>query len=410
MPNTQLAGEATQTLETALLHEKRVVTYKWLSRQLKVDVNAAKRLLSEFYQQCKAGSLHATFCVQGEVNVVEGYRCELASQENLEDVQMTYRTFTVHIYSLQSSKLKDVGLLVAIDLDVTKRDTPDTMSTCRLILNETVECHETKRPAVHNNAAASSAQRPTDRDKPVDLSRSSSADGKTGLFQKGSTKPVPVKGKGSFFDGYANKPPRKSVSEPKIPAPPKPKIIPKSASMSASAAAQKKLRDEQQAALTKLMESDEDENTDGENDQIPRQLSEESAGAVSREPEGEETEAAPAVANELAEPENEVAAADRDTDTNNLPTRRVRKRRRVRKTRHITVGKYMKTEDYSDWEEYSEDEADVPAPEPKRLKQDTVAHEPETVSSSPPSKRGGQTAANKKAAGQKTLLSFFGKK
>ncbi|KAJ3170884.1 hypothetical protein HDU87_008650 [Geranomyces variabilis] len=225
-----------------------------------------------------------------------------------------------------------------------------------------------------------------------------------------SANAVPVKGKGSFFDGYAKKPPRKSVSEPTIPAPPKPNIVPKSTSMSASAAAQKKLRDEQQAALSKLMESDEDEDSDGEDDRKLRQLADESKGAGSREPEREETKAAAAVPNELAEPENEITAKKTDTGTNSLPTHRVKKRRRVRKTRHITVGKYMKTEDYSDWEEYSEDEADVPAPAPKRVKQDSLAQEPEEVSNSPPSKRGGKTLAGKKAAGQKTLLSFFGKK
>ncbi|KAJ3158720.1 DNA polymerase delta subunit 3 [Geranomyces michiganensis] len=367
MPHTYAEGDPLQKVDTALLYEKRVVTYKWLSRLLKVDVNAAKRLLSEYHQQSKADSVYATFCVQGAVRSAEGYRCELVSQDNLEEVQSTYSTFSVHIYSLQPSKLKDPDLLFAIDLDVAKHDTPETM-------------------------------------------RSGNA--------------VPAKGKASFFDGYAKKPPRKSVSDSKIPTPSRPQVAAKksnndsdAASSSAAAAAQKKLREEQQAALTKLMESDEDEEqSDGEDGRTLRKAAGKSTeGVDSHEPEEEEDEvaeeAAPAVAKETAEPEDEVIPVEIDANNDDLPTRRVKKRRRVRKTRHIAVGKYMKTEDYSDWEDYSEDEKDVPAPEPKRAKQDTVvAQESEEASSSTSTKKGAKAAGNKKGAGQKTLFSFFGKK
>ncbi|KAJ3299555.1 hypothetical protein HK104_008441 [Borealophlyctis nickersoniae] len=149
-----------------------------------------------------------------------------------------------------------------------------------------------------------------------------------------------------------------------------------------------------------------------------------------------------------------------------METRRVRKRRRVKKTRHVMKGKYMReysvfggiqdlrkkrrlnfvqlplwpeTEDYTDWESFSEDEP-IRQPPPKKQK---VAAAPQPPASGrtgddAPAPKGraqkpgaavgggagtkgggaGGGAATKKggkggkgqAQGQKSLLSFFGKK
>ncbi|KAI8915292.1 DNA polymerase subunit Cdc27 [Powellomyces hirtus] len=426
-----------EQLETALLHEKRVVTYKWLSRKLMVDVNAAKSLLYDFYETPRPVTLHATYYLQGEPKEGGGLRCELAPQERLSEAKAAFKKYSVHMYSLQPCPLKDKNVLFSVDFEVAQNDTVETMRACRLIQNNEVE-HRIQRQV----AAASTNQRQPAAVKPETVSHSKietahkapikevpqapaskSSSAKTNLTRKGSSNADHSKSKASFFDGYEKKP-----AQPKEPTKPsrsatsasRAAALKKTGSATAVSQAEKIKGAEQRAALNKLMESDDDDEPDEEVEQL-LQLAAEAAG-VFKDDAMEETQQ-PDDALEVEPAADDVMEVD-DVDKTKASDegeerahRRVKKRRRVRKTRQIKVGKYTKTEDYSDWEDYSESEPEPAPPPAKRPKHVPAPAAPEAGSSSLPQNGKGETKSAggskgpKKPAGQqKTLLSFFGKR
>ncbi|CAK7218377.1 CDC27 protein [Sporothrix curviconia] len=145
---------AKEFLADEVLGEKKAITYRYLSRALKVHVNVAKRALFDFHtaqNAKKAGSLHATYLLYGTKQAVEvashaqnqnGSSGEedvdmknglsghlqsdkvptavmtLVAEENLESMVpfmgalSQYTTLSaIHVYSVSPQPMSDLGLL-----------------------------------------------------------------------------------------------------------------------------------------------------------------------------------------------------------------------------------------------------------------------------------------------------------
>ncbi|KAI8826075.1 DNA polymerase subunit Cdc27 [Fimicolochytrium jonesii] len=435
-----------EALETALVHEKRVVTYKWLSRKLKIDVNVAKQVLYNFHQAQPSLGIYANYYLQGEQKKSGMLRCEVVSQERLEEAKDRFRRYTIHCYSLQPAPIQDKNALFSTDFEVAKSDTPELLKACRVITNADVQWRKGVKPAAQVKPPADTKPVvvPKADEEPEVIPnkgqqklRVSSSNGtKAPLTRKGSATANEVKAKATFFDAYAKKavkdaakelPPSKP--EPKSSAPKKGSAIKKQGSASSilkevqpDPDAVKRAEDHD--SIAKMFDSDADNEddegaeSDSELAQI-REMARLAAGAGDDEMDVDEPKVAPLKEEEPEDVVEMLSVADDQGQEDGTPSRRVKKRRRVKKTRTVVDGKYMKTEDYSDWEEYSESEPDVKGPPMKRSRSDGPPHAPvaskaEAGSSSPTEgkKASAKAKAGKKggAGQQKTLLSFFGKK
>ncbi|XP_071084698.1 DNA polymerase delta subunit 3-like [Haliotis cracherodii] len=117
-----------ENLDEFVNDENKVVTFKWLSTNLKVHVNQAKQMLYAFVQQERNkrdnDKLSVTYFVAGipkTKNGFMGHKCCVVSEEELGAFKSTLTTVTsCHIYSVQKVKLKDSNSLFMADYDNTK--------------------------------------------------------------------------------------------------------------------------------------------------------------------------------------------------------------------------------------------------------------------------------------------------
>ncbi|KAJ5585024.1 uncharacterized protein N7459_004824 [Penicillium hispanicum] len=141
-----------------VLNERRTVTYRSLSRALKVHANHAKQILYEFHRNenaKKPQSVHATYVISGiqkppEPPAANGHANDddeimpsspylpssmpnqdsaphsirlasiiLAREEDLEDAKATFQAIsTIHVYSIQSTVLQDLNVLTDVAREV----------------------------------------------------------------------------------------------------------------------------------------------------------------------------------------------------------------------------------------------------------------------------------------------------
>ena len=119
-----------ENLDEWVIEEKKVVTYKYLSRSLKVHVNVAKQMLFEFLEtKKKAGSrLHGVlYLVSGIVLEKDGdktlQKVVLVKEKDLENTLKRFKQVTSqHIYSIQMDERVEMSALYATDLAVLKED------------------------------------------------------------------------------------------------------------------------------------------------------------------------------------------------------------------------------------------------------------------------------------------------
>lgn len=125
-----------ENLEEWILEENKVVTYKYLSRSLKVHVNVAKQMLFNFVETKKSGStplLGIVYLVSGMVenkdaaddDVTESSTLKvlLVKEKDLKDVLSKFsKVHSQHIYSVQLAEAVSQTSLYATDLEVFKED------------------------------------------------------------------------------------------------------------------------------------------------------------------------------------------------------------------------------------------------------------------------------------------------
>ncbi|XP_046853143.1 DNA polymerase delta subunit 3-like [Xenia sp. Carnegie-2017] len=132
-----------ENLKEFVFDEDKIVTYKWLSWTLSVNVNVAKEMLYAFIQQQskeedKESSICAVYAVGGLIKddkdcLIQKYL--LCHDIDIKDIKQCFHEITCfHVYSVQKSKPKDSNLLYMADYDLRKQnmDLPSRWSCIKL--------------------------------------------------------------------------------------------------------------------------------------------------------------------------------------------------------------------------------------------------------------------------------------
>ncbi|KFY34573.1 hypothetical protein V494_06655 [Pseudogymnoascus sp. VKM F-4513 (FW-928)] len=203
-----MASDYGTYLAANILNEDRVVTYRLLSRALKVHVNIAKEMLFEFHQQQnrkKPGTVHASYLVAGKklptdqlkAHSIEGVDGEagyiassppfrstpqagafesngylptlsitLVREGDLEQVRKSYESITsIHIYCLGPSLIKDPEALSDANREMVEnyrdQDPLQAASTYGTVINKAVRKRTGHRVATSATTAPPPALKST---------------------------------------------------------------------------------------------------------------------------------------------------------------------------------------------------------------------------------------------------------
>ncbi|KUI55114.1 DNA polymerase delta subunit 3 [Cytospora mali] len=424
-----------QYLAEHVLSEDKIITYRALSRALKVNVNVAKQMLYDFHawqNNKRSGAVHATYMVygikkaaqtnghsqhDGDVEMTSsppevGEAAEevpvmtlsLVAEENLKEVLSQYETVTsMHVYSLGPHP--DLQLLADVSKPILDRPAEDgSVNPPRplgSIRNPYVRRRE-RRGAVPRPAAATSkpsnARQPASKHVPAaEPAPAAKAKEEPKAEQKPTSKestPVPSGAKKSAvapkrggsggimqsFAKAASMPKKEKTSETATPIEEDQVLsddgeddsVPVPEPKKESETAGKS-RKERQAELRRMMEEDSEDEEEPEKEDTPME-----------EPEEEE---AP-----TPEPEKKEEPEPAEVISSTGDGRRRGKRRVMKKKTVMDDQGYLVTVQELGWESFSEDEPTAP---PKKKTQLTS-----------------QPAKAKKPApkGQGNIMSFFSKK
>ncbi|KAE9371793.1 hypothetical protein N431DRAFT_484249 [Stipitochalara longipes BDJ] len=432
-------------LASSILTEDKVITYRILSRALKVHVNAAKEMLYDFHQKQNAkkpGTIHATYLLSGtkrpedpiplnsdankdgedhymqsspfiessmpqpedgtgESSVLD---ITLAREEDLEDVRSLYEHISsIHIYSLEPHPLKDLQVLSdatrELKLLTADEDPLETASKYGTIINKNVKRRVARRPppaaaAPPAPASKAPAPAPVAKPKPEPKTQPSTAND---FFGKG-------KAKTRATTTADNNPPSNEIT----PAPGPATLKKESSSIFKSfAKAKPKLKREgtdssvvEDSPMRDVDDEDEEETYVPppqpskeivDSDRKARKEREEKLRRMMEEEEDEDEVEVVEKPKEKAMVKEESVEPEEEKSVVSGGRRRGRRRIMKKKTVKDAEG-YLVTKEEPVWESFSEDEAPAPA-KPK-------------VSASSTTKGKKSTAKT----GQGNIMSFFGKK
>ncbi|OLN81288.1 DNA polymerase delta subunit 3 [Colletotrichum chlorophyti] len=434
-------------LADQILSEERIVTYRSLSRALKVHVNTAKGMLYEFHRSqngMRPGVVHATYLIygiqkaerlqeDGDVEMTSSppdieplseevitHSLTLVPGDRLKEVLATYEELnSFHIYSLARHPTRELQLLGDVFQQTKEQSSDDSASmaeTYGTITNPNVRKRDRrgKLPLSAPTTAASAS-------RSIKTEHAESA-ATTAAPSPNSTEPAKQKPNASVLPAKST--PLSTATSKKGTAPPALKKSGSSGIMSSFAKAAAKASSKPKEVSSKPAAENPVNDSpalsdDGEDDDedIPAAKPSNELGRKSRkdreaelkrmmeesdeeedepeekgqEPEDEPMEEAPELIVE-AKPEPEPAEIVSSTSDG----RRRGKRRVMKKKQIMDDQGYLVTIQEPVWEEFSEDEAPPPTkPKP---------------SSAPSS--GSQASKSKKAApkGQGNIMSFFSKK
>ncbi|KAJ2796614.1 CDC27 protein [Coemansia guatemalensis] len=415
-----------ELLSLLVAHESQIVTYRRLSRELKVPANAAKQMLDDYYQAHKNDCL-ATFLITGTKRgsgtngssdnsassskgntAVSEFVVRLVTESDLSSMLENVDSSYHHVYS--------VGPKVAA--------TRQALSMANVVAG----CN---RDMADQCAVASSVERVANADsshaclsKPASPPPSAKADVKPNITEKDPKKdnksaPAPAeKDKKSFFGRSigAKKHEKKPASSAKKPSSPVPEDPPKSASKTSPAPEQDEYANTDSLPRVEdmFMDDDDDDDDSGFGDRHV-DISEQDLANADDQAAAKDTQDV-----EMANAESAGEDVDHSTKSSEIGSnkhnsssvqqsesqsggrRRVRKRRKINKIKHTKNSRGMLvSEAVEEWESYSESES-----EPEKRPQ-TTKREPGSAGSGTkrPAAKGG-----KNAAPQRSIMSFFGKK
>ncbi|KAJ4415127.1 hypothetical protein N0V85_002846 [Neurospora sp. IMI 360204] len=431
-----------------VLSEDKVVTYRLLSRALRVHPNVAKQMLYDFHKTQstkKPGSVYATYLLYGikksvqhqngnamdidlpsslpdadpvDDDEVPSYTLALVQEDRLADVLKDYETISsIHVYSIGPHPAKDLTLLVdaaqsALAIkDDAKKPRP------RTIVNSHVRRRERRGPGlkaaapapVQQESKAKAAPTRTAPAKPAPAPAPAAALAKSKEESKFATpatepeapaattkKPAPslkrntsaVSGIMQAFSKAASLPKKAKTSEKSTPA-----------AEDTPVALSDDGEDDDDVPLPKPGAASSRKSRKEREEELRRMMEddededmEEKADSPAPEEEEEEpvVEEPPAKAEAAKEEEKEIVTTTGDG-------RRRGKRRVMKKKQIMDDQGYLVTIQEPAWESFSEDEA-PPASKPK----------PKVASSAPPAAAG--KAKKPAPKGQGNIMSFFSKK
>lgn len=437
-------------LAARLLTENKPVTYRLLSRALKVNVNVAKRMLFDFHQNQNTrnpNSIHATYLLSGTrqgIDFTNGANGrdrddvamrsspfpssmperDEATEEPVkkatlllvreEELEKTRREFeketSVHVYSLEPGPIQDLNVLLAcnheIDTELADEDPLERWRVYGSIHNPYVKRRTAKyaAPAVSTSQVSAKpvAQLNTAATTKEKNASTPALRGSASVSTSGRSTPQPVVSSSSLKRSDSKAGARKDITAGDIfksfsKAKSKPKEIGKSQESSTAP-----VEDEPMQGMSEDEGDLYDEpevKIDEEKNQAARRVREDRAERLRKmmEDDDEDMPDAPIAAKSQLEA-TPTATADTTELTDNEATivvqdGRRRGRRRVMKKKKVKdEDGYLVTKEEAVWESFSEDE-----PAPKKLK---------SASFKTPSAAKGKATDRK---GQGSIASFFKK-
>ncbi|CAL5873249.1 uncharacterized protein PFLUO_LOCUS7518 [Penicillium psychrofluorescens] len=426
---------AASYLPENVLNERRTVTYRSLSRALKVHATLAKQMLFDFHRTenaKKPQSVHATYVISGiqkpppppETNghgandedaimqsspympssmpnqdpadAVRVTSIILTREENLEAAKSTFESVsTIHVYSVQPTVLQDLNVLTDVSRETwsahVHEDPLEFGKQWGMIQNTHVQRRTGTRPpapapapapaveAAKTSESTVPAKRPFQEEAPPKkaderASKQSTPASDSQSSAKPATKAAPKREKSDLFSSFAKAKPKQKKAEDVVlddASEEEPEELFPDQGDKKTEPANRESRKEREEKLKQMMEND-----DGDDEEMP--------DADEEEPPREPTppvEAPPKPA-ELKE-EATVQGGRR------------RGKRQVIKKRTVKDEEgYLVTREEATWESFSEDE---PAPKKKPAVQVGKG-------------KAGKGQGQGQGQGQGNIMSFFGKK
>ncbi|ORX59926.1 hypothetical protein BCR36DRAFT_316082 [Piromyces finnis] len=106
-----------ELLNSNVYDKKNIVTYRWLSRKINVNVNQAKEILYEF-KASENDKIHCVYCISGQLIKNNELSIELIPEEKLEETKQKFQNYFIHIYSVEAQSLKELDPLIAENYDI----------------------------------------------------------------------------------------------------------------------------------------------------------------------------------------------------------------------------------------------------------------------------------------------------
>ncbi|KAI9139872.1 DNA polymerase subunit Cdc27 [Paraphysoderma sedebokerense] len=197
-----------ELLDVALTHEKKPVTVKWLSRQISVNVNQAKRILKSYIDAKEDQHFHLIYVVSG-VTPDDGLKTFLVREDEVEAAKKKLKiAYTPYIYCVAPSRLKNSNSVCLVNTEAieSQEGNPSKFAS---IINPEVQKIDMRlsKPAVTENHAkkpvASSALRSNSNGPSNSASSSSGVNAASTASRKSSIPKKPVsKTASSFFNSF----------------------------------------------------------------------------------------------------------------------------------------------------------------------------------------------------------------
>ncbi|CCX29583.1 Similar to DNA polymerase delta subunit 3; acc. no. Q9EQ28 [Pyronema omphalodes CBS 100304] len=412
----------------AEIAERKIITYRTLSRQQQKHVNVAKQMLWEFYEGAnkkEPGSVHATYLITGyrerpvEETVDEGgdtimdasppsgqgvlgemKAIIVCPEEKLEETKKSFlRISSIHIYSVEPNKIKDINIIVGACEEFLKAHLHNSYDDRQKGLYGTIRNKEAKprvgrAPVVQAASSKPAVAAPTSKAGPKATPTPAPSSAKTKQISTASMfakKPVAAKKQDSQ--------PSEPEPEPEPAKKPAAKKGPQQAFFSNWKSLEKKTAKLEIApeAEPEAMKIDTDSEGDDEAEPEPpkQDIAEESRKRKAKQQELEammesDDDEPPPPKKKVASPSPPPEKEEKPEPVKEEPRRRRGKRKVTKKVTTKDEEGYLVTKTETTWESYSEDETAPPPPAPK----------PKPA----PAK------AVKKATGQGNIMSFFQKK
>ncbi|KAJ2356474.1 hypothetical protein GGF43_002047 [Coemansia sp. RSA 2618] len=403
---------AVEVLNSLVALEAQIVTYRRLSRELKVHVNTAKQLLAEFHEAHK-DSCQATYLVTGTRQIDSGSELgvKLVAESELDATRQELDNAHYHVYSVGprvdttkeamvmanvlAGSIQDIAEHCAVGSSVSKViDSAPKLTTS--VVAEPIEQPEPKHVAKPEpKPAVKSEPKPVVKSEPKPPTNKQETKPKSKSFFGRSigTKKAPKKEPESQESDESSNQAKPETSSAQSAADAS-FAQPEDNNSSAQPETNNSSSTEEKPRVEDMfMDDDDDFETTPvkvEETQTPDESMDMQADSDYRSKESSDVEMADAENDASSARESQSAQPDESQSTNGR--RRVRKRRKVSKIKHTKNSRGMLVSQAVDeWESYSESESDSEA----KPRMQTAAKKP---------------AGKNKGAPQRSILSFFGKK
>ncbi|KAJ5398101.1 hypothetical protein N7509_006214 [Penicillium cosmopolitanum] len=253
-----------------VLNERRTVTYRALSRALKVHATKAKQMLYDFHRNenaKKPQSVHATYVISGfqkppaaETPVTNGHAKDedevmqsspylpssmpnqdasfesprvmsiiIAREEDLEDAKSTFHSIsTIHVYSLQPTVLQDLNTLTDVCREIATAHAQDDPLECGgqwgMIQNRNVKRRTGARPPPPAAKSKSEPMAPKAKAEPAvptkrplqkeESTPQPTSESESQSSSKPAAKTAPKREKSNLFSSFAKAKPKQKTSTP----------------------------------------------------------------------------------------------------------------------------------------------------------------------------------------------------